>query len=64
MLELTSPAAGTETVTRPDPGLGRGMWEGPRWLFFALAAIAVVVTAVYFLRRAGLLRIRRKGPAK
>ncbi len=55
---------GAENVTRPDPGLARGMWEGPRWLFFALAAIAVVVTVVYFLRRAGLLRFRRKTQAK
>ena len=57
----------TETVTRPDPGLARGKWEAPAWAFWLALALIVVGTAVYVLRRMGMLRLRAKadkaGPA-
>ena len=50
----------TETVTRPDPGLARGKWEAPAWAFWLALALIVVGTAVYVLRRMGMLRLRAK----
>ena len=53
----------TETVTRPDPGLARGTWEAPVWSFWLMLALIVVGTAVYVLRRLGLLRFGSKDAA-
>ncbi len=48
--------AAAEAVERPDPGLARGRWEAPAWVFYAIAAAAVLaliawVTAVVRTRR-------------
>ena len=47
----------SETVERPEPGLARGRWEGPAWMFYAVAVAAVlgglawVVSALVARRR-------------
>jgi hypothetical protein len=46
----------TEVVTRPDPGLARGKWEAPVWLFWVVLALVLVGSAAYLLRRLGILR--------
>ena len=50
----------TETVRRPDPGIGRGVWEAPPLLFWIVGAAAVVVALGYAAVRMGLLKRRRK----
>jgi hypothetical protein len=45
-----------ETVTRPEPGLARGVWEAPTWAFWAALSAVVVVSTLYALFRAGALR--------
>ena len=45
-----------ETVTRPEPGLARGVWEAPSWTFWAALSAVVVVSTLYALFRAGVLR--------
>jgi hypothetical protein len=32
----------SETVQRPEPGLARGRWEAPAWVFYAVAVAAVL----------------------
>lgn len=32
----------SETIERPEPGLARGRWEAPAWLFYAVAVAALV----------------------
>jgi hypothetical protein len=49
----------SETVTRPDPGLARGRWEAPAWVFWVVLAVATVAAALYLLRRLGVLRIKK-----
>ena len=36
-----SPAP-ADSVQRPDPGLGRGRWEAPPWLFYLTMAAALL----------------------
>jgi hypothetical protein len=55
-LDRSSP---TETVQRPPPGLARGRWEAPPWVFYALIVAALVGGLAWVV--AGL-RARRKGP--
>lgn len=57
-----APAAptATEIVKRPDPGIARGKWEAPPWLFWAALAVVVVGATVYLLRRLGMLRFGKK----
>jgi hypothetical protein len=50
----------TETVRRPDPGLGRGVWEAPPVLFWIVGAVAVVAAGGYALVRLGVLKRRGK----
>ena len=52
---------GTETVTRPDPGLARGKWEAPAWAFWLALAIVVAVTTLYVLGRMGMFKRRKAG---
>jgi hypothetical protein len=54
-----------EEVTRPDPGLARGVWEAsPNALYLAAAAV-LVVAAFYLAVRLGLLRPAAKpGPGR
>jgi hypothetical protein len=52
--------AATEVVTRPEPGLARGAWEAPAWAFWVVLVLAVTTSALYLLKRLGLLRFRRK----
>jgi hypothetical protein len=44
-----------QVVVRPEPGLARGLWEAPPWVFIALlGAVAVAAlgwAAATFLRR-------------
>jgi hypothetical protein len=51
----------TETVQRPAPGLARGRWEAPPWVFYAVFALAVLGGLTWGL---AALRARRKGPAR
>jgi len=50
-----SPAP-TESVQRPDPGLGQGRWEAPPWAFY-VTMVAVVLGGLAWLAVA--LRTRR-----
>lgn len=52
----------TETVTRPDPGLARGKWEAPAWAFWVMLAVVLIGTALYVLRRMGMLRLKSSAP--
>jgi len=54
------PAPGSQTVSRPEPGLARGKWEGPAWLFWAILGVAVIAATLYALRRLGILRLPKK----
>lgn len=54
----TSRDAPRETVVRPNPGLARGRWEGPRWAFALVAALTVLGGLVWL---AITLRSRRMG---
>jgi hypothetical protein len=36
-----APVTAREVIERPDPGLARGPWEAPAWIFYAVAAAAV-----------------------
>jgi hypothetical protein len=51
----------TETVERPEPGLARGRWEAPAWLFYAVLIAAVVGGLTWALAS---LRSRRKGVSR
>ena len=53
---------GTELVQRPDPGLARGKWEAPAWIFWTILAVVVLGSAAYVLFRMGLLKKRKKTP--
>jgi hypothetical protein len=54
----------TEIVTRPDPGIARGKWEAPVWVFWVLLAAVVLGATAYMLRRLGVLQLGNKqGPA-
>jgi hypothetical protein len=55
------PTVAAETVTRPDPGLGRGRWEAPAWAFWVVLAVILASSAAYLLRRLGLLRLKSEG---
>jgi hypothetical protein len=50
----------TETVRRPDPGIGRGVWEAPPLLFWIVGGAAVVLAVGYAAARMGLLKRRGK----
>ena len=50
---LAGTAVGTQ---RPEPGLARGVWEAPRWTFFAALAVIVVIAALYAVHRAGIVK--------
>jgi len=50
----------TETVSRPDPGLARGVWETKPAIFYGAGAIVLVGALLYAASRAGLLRRRPK----
>ena len=39
---LLGQALPSETVERPEPGLARGRWEGPAWVFYVVAAVAIL----------------------
>jgi hypothetical protein len=38
---LSAQVSPSETVQRPEPGLARGRWEAPVWVFYAVAVAAV-----------------------
>ena len=50
----------TEIVTRPDPGLARGKWEAPPWVFWAMLGVILVGSLAYLLRRMGFLSGAKK----
>ena len=45
----------TELVTRPEPGLARGLREAPAWFFWVILALLLLGTVAYILRRIGIL---------
>ncbi|HTB73758.1 MAG TPA: hypothetical protein VK762_10970 [Polyangiaceae bacterium] len=47
----------TETVQRPTPGLARGHWEAPPWVFYAVIAAAVLGGLTW-----GLTALRARQP--
>lgn len=54
----SAPGSGSE-VLRPAPGIARGVWEAPRWVF----VVALVLVALIALGWAGRLfaaRARRR----
>lgn len=54
------PAASGELVTRPDPGLARGRWEAPVWVFWVILGAVLIGSVVYLLRRLGMLRLPKE----
>ncbi len=63
MQQPSASAPPTETVSRPDPGLGRGKWEAPAWAFWLALALVLLAATLYALRRFGLLQLKKKGPS-
>lgn len=54
------PASATatgESVTRPEPGIARGVWEAPAWVFWVMLAVIVLGGIGYLLHRLGMLRL-------
>jgi hypothetical protein len=49
-------------VTRPDPGIARGKWEAPAWMFWAILAIVIVGAVAYTMRRLGMLQFGKRSP--
>ncbi len=47
----------TETVQRPTPGLARGHWEAPAWVFYAVIVAAVLGGLTW-----GLAALRARQP--
>jgi len=63
-MQLPSPPASVPTsggrrvvVERPPPGLARGRVSGPRWALAALALLALLLTAGFYLRLARKKRV-------
>lgn len=48
----------TEIVHRPDPGLGRGVWEASPAFFWIVLAVAALATLSFFLVRPRLQKRR------
>ncbi len=44
------PREGQEIVHRPDPGLGRGRFEAPPWLFVVVAVVAALLLGLFVYR--------------
>lgn len=49
----------TEIVTRPEPGLARGKWEAPAWVFWVILAVVALGSLGYLLYRMGVLRAKK-----
>ena len=54
---ISVPQGPHDEVIRPT-GLGRGVWEGPHWLFIAVPIVIVVVGLAFLVQRIGVARIR------
>ncbi|MGA2448722.1 MAG: hypothetical protein ABTD50_08615 [Polyangiaceae bacterium] len=37
----------SEVVVRPEPGLARGRWEAPAWVFWVVAVSALIGGVVF-----------------
>jgi hypothetical protein len=48
----------SEVVTRPEPGIARGKWEAPAWVFVAVAAVALLGGLAWGIQ--ALLRARKR----
>jgi hypothetical protein len=46
-LAIPALAAQAQAVVRPEPGLARGVWEAPPWVFVALLAAAAVAALAW-----------------
>lgn len=54
-----------EEVTRPDPGLARGVWEASPTALYLAAGGILLIAALYLALRLGLLRRAAKpGPGR
>lgn len=51
----------TETVQRPDPGLARGRWEAPAWVFWGALGVIVLGAAAYLVYRMGYVARKKTG---
>jgi hypothetical protein len=49
-LDASDGAGMTELVTRPEPGIARGRWEAPAWVFVAVAGAALVGGLAWAMR--------------
>jgi hypothetical protein len=63
--KMAGPAGSTatETVSRPESGIARGVWEAPSWAFWCMLAAIVLGGTAYALWRLGILRFGRTKPA-
>lgn len=61
-IALLALSGAPEAVTRPDPGLARGVWETSPTALYVAGAAVVVLAALYLAFRLRLLR-RRPKPA-
>ena len=51
----------SEIVTRPEPGLGRGVWEARPWQLYAILVAILVFAGAYGAVRSGLgKRLKRR----
>lgn len=60
----------SETVERPEPGLARGRWEAPAWLFYAVVLVALfgglawALTALRAKRSRAVTTVTRRGASR
>jgi hypothetical protein len=51
----------SQVVERPEPGLARGRWEAPAWVFYAVVLATVAAGIVWAVRAVRALRTARAG---
>ncbi len=55
-----APTTPTEIVERPDPGLGRGKWEGSPRLIVGLSILVLVGFATFILWKVQSAKAKRR----
>ena len=59
---MTLASLAPEIVTRPDPGLARGVWEASPLTLYLAAAAVVVFAALYLAVRLRVVKRRHDAP--
>lgn len=54
---VAAPTGPRDEIIRPT-GLGRGIWEGPSWLFIVVTSVVVIVGLAFLVERIGIARLK------